>query len=137
MTTTWSTDPQVYDRSPLAASALAAVNAALTAGGQSTTTLDAYRVEAQRQILIYLRNRGLNNTALITRTTDLQEPEIALALALLYEAAAQRVNPRQGQIDLFAQNALQWRAYYKESVAIAAPTAGIRSPGCSFSWGRG
>ena len=91
MTTTYSTDAQVYARSPLAASALSAVNATLTAASQSPTTLDAYRVEAQRQILLYLRGQGITAQSQVTRPEDLQEPEIALALALLYEAAAQRV----------------------------------------------
>lgn len=137
MTTTWSTDAQVYDRSPLAASALAGVNASLTAASQAATTLDAYRVEAQRQILIHLRSRGITDVAQITRTADLQEPEIALALALLYEAAAQRVNPRGGTLDLFAQQAVLWRASYRESIATAAPINGVRSTGSSFTWGRG
>lgn len=137
MTTTWSTDANVYDRSPLAASALAAVNATLTAASQSVTTLDAYRVEAQRQALIALRAKGITDTAQISRTTDLQEPEVCLALGLLYEAAAQRVNPRSGAQDLFAQNSLLWRASYERSMAAAAPIDGIKATGNSFSWGRG
>jgi len=137
VTTTYATDAQVYDRSPLAASALAAVNATLTAGGQSTTTLDAYRVEAKRQILIALRLKGILTEAQISRPADLQEPEICLALALLYEASAQRVNPRAGAQDLFAQNALLWRDTYVRSLAAAAPVSGVKPAGRSFSWGRG
>lgn len=137
MTTTWSTDAQVYDRSPLAASALAAVNATLTAASQSTTTLDAYRVEAQRQILIALRAKGIYDQTQVSRGTDLQEPEVCLALALLYEAAAQRVNPRGGAQDLFAQNAFYWRERYVPALAAAAPISGQRTAGSSFSWGRG
>jgi hypothetical protein len=137
MTTTWSTDAQVYARSPLAASALAAVNATLTVGGQATTSLNAYRVEAQRQILIALRPRGITDETQVSRPEDLQEPEICLALALLFEASGQRVNPRQGAQDLFAQNAILWRETYKNALAAAAPVDGVRSVGSSFSWGRG
>ena len=137
MTTTYSTDAQVYARSPLAASALSAVNATLTAASQSPTTLDAYRVEAQRQILLYLRGQGITAQSQVTRPEDLQEPEIALALALLYEAAAQRVNPRAGTIDIFAQNAIYWRDEYKRTIAAAAPISGVRALGKSFTWGRG
>ena len=58
MTTTWSTDAQVYTSSALAFPALTALNKSLVAASASATTMDALRVTAQTEVLADLQRAG-------------------------------------------------------------------------------
>lgn len=138
MTATYATDAQIQLRSSFGSDALAAVNAARSRRSESATTLDAYRVEAQRQILVALRSREPAVLAAdITRPDDLIESEVCLALALLCEAATQRGQSReQTTVDLFGQEAARWRERYAIAIAAASPIDGVRGVGRSFGWSR-
>lgn len=140
MTTTYSTDDDVRGPcgSVLADQALVAVNTARAKLSQAATTLDAYRVEAQRQILITLRLRGILDTD-ISRPADLLAPEVALTIALLCESLLQHAPTRavpNATADTFAQGAAYWRARYNVLIAAASPIDGRRGAGRSFSWDR-
>lgn len=140
MTTTYSTDDDVRGPcgSVLADQALVAVNAARAKLSQSATTIDAYRVEAQRQILIALRLRGILSTD-ITRPADLLAPEVALTIALLCESLLQHVATRtqtNATADTFAQGAAYWRERYAALIDAASPIDGQRGGGRSFTWDR-
>lgn len=142
MTTTFATDAQLRTRSTLADEALVAINArrtVRTAAGAVPATFDEYRGEAQRQILVALRNREPSVTeADITRPDDLIESECCLTMALLCEAATQRGTTSQQQTpDLFGQEALRWRGLYEIALAAASPIDGVRGRGASFPWSRG
>lgn len=136
--TTYSTDAQVQLRSSFASEALAAVNAARARRSESATTLEAYRDEAKRQILVALRSREPSITAAdITRPDDLIESEVCLTLALLCESATQRgQSQQQTTVDLFGQEAARWRERYALALAAASPVDGVRGTGRGFSWGR-
>lgn len=140
MTTTYSTDADVRGPcgSVLADEALRAINAARANRSLDATTLDAYRVEAQRQILIALRLRGILDVD-ISRPADLLAPEVALTIALLCESLLQHT-PSKGApaatADTYAQGAAYWRARYDMLIAAAAPIDGQRGAGRSFSWDR-
>ena len=135
MTATWCTDAQMDQRCALARTALSAYSDALVAAGQSAVTdYDLQRVEAKRQILLTLRTRNILEGD-VTRTGDLQHVELALALALLFEAVQQWTE--QGQRELYADQARYWRAAYERDLAAAAPVDGVRPTGASFEWGRG
>jgi len=137
MTTTFTTDEQVKLRSPLVSAAVSAINAALVAAGDTATSLDAYRVEAQRQILEAFAAQGIV-AAQVTNAEGVREAEVTLALALVFEAAMQRPNPRNpGAVDLYAQNAERWRVAAEAALAKARPVAYQRPHGGSFEWGRG
>lgn len=58
MTTTWSSDAEVYTSSVLAYPALTALNKALVAAGGSATTMDALRVTAQTEVVADLQRAG-------------------------------------------------------------------------------
>jgi len=140
--TTTATDAQVRLRSPLADEALAAINAArarrvaVDSIARPALTLESFRDEAYRQILIVLRGRDIT-AADITRPDDLTEPEVCLTVALLCEAASQRgVSASQSTADLFGQEAVRWRGYYDRSISTAAPIDGRRGTARRFSWGR-
>lgn len=136
MSTTYSTDAEVYLRAPLVGKALARVNAERTDASLSTTDLDTYRVEAQRQLLIDLAARGITSDA-ITDTAALREPEVCLAAALLFEAATIRGDQQSPTPDVFGAQAARWRAAYESALSSARPTSGVKSEGQSFSWERG
>lgn len=138
MTTTYATDAQIQLRSSFGSDALAAINAARARRSESATTLDAYRVEAQRQILVALRSRDPSILPEdITRPDDLIESEVCLSLALLCEAATQKGASRdQTTVDLFGQEAARWRERYDLAIAQASPVDGIRGVGRSFAWSR-
>ena len=139
MTTTYSTDAQVYLRGgPIAKAALDTINVWRTAMSLASVAIDDYRVEAQRQILVDLRNRGIDQSD-ISREDDLREPEVALTMALLCEAAQQRVIAARGQTqpELYAQQADWWRQTYRASIEAAAPIDDVRPVGRSFEWFRG
>jgi hypothetical protein len=137
MTTTYATDAQVYARAPLVGKGLERVNVELVAASQSATTLDAYRVEAKRQMLEGLLARGITE-ADIGNPTALQDPEACLTAALVFEAAAIRDDAAQGQVDVFAGQAKRWRAAYEKAIASASPVAtDVRPEGSSFTWERG
>ena len=136
MSTTYSTDAEVYLRAPLVGKALARVNAERTDASQSATDLDTYRVEAQRQILLDLAARDITADA-ITDTDSLREPEVCLAAALLFEAATIRGDQQSPTPDVFGAQAKRWRDAYESALAAARPTTGVRSAGQSFSWDRG
>lgn len=134
MTTTYATDAQVKLRAPLVVPALIAA----TPSGGTAPTLDDYRVEAQRQLLLALRAKGIESTD-ITREDDLREPEVCLTAALVFEAACQlRARGQQGITpDLYASQAEFWRALYRDAIDAAAPVDGIKSEGPTFEWLRG
>lgn len=136
MTTTYSTDAQVYTRSPLAGKGLARVNAERADLSLAALTLDDYRVEASRVMLLDLAAAGIA-LADITDTTALLDPEVCLTLALVFEAATIRQDEQQGPVDVFAGQAKRWRAAYDATLAKARPVEGVRSVGSSFSWDRG
>ena len=137
---TYSTDADVRGPcgSVLADEALRAVNAARATRSLDATTLDAYRVEAKRQILIALRLRGILDVD-ISRPADLLAPEVALTIALLCESLLQHVaSPRApaATSDTYAQGAAYWRARYDMLIAAASPIDGQRGAGRSFAWDR-
>ena len=136
MTTTWATDAQLVSRCVLAPTALSAYSDAYVAalGGSAITTFDIWRVEAQRQILLALRSRGILGGD-VTRAEDLRHVEIALALALLFESVAQFTGVADRE--LYAQQSEYWRSAYERDLASAAPVDGVRPTGASFEWGRG
>lgn len=137
MTTTYATDEQVKLRSVFAAPALVAVNTARVAAGDSATTLDAYRVEAQAEVLRRLAARGIARGD-INNPDGLTAAEVAFTLWLLFTAAAGRPNTRNpGAVDLYAQNAEVWAAAADAEMARAVPVSNTRPAGRSFSWGRG
>lgn len=136
MSTTYSTDAEVYLRAPLVGKALARVNAERTDASQSATDLDTYRVEAQRQLLIDLAARGIASDA-ITDTAALREPEVCLAAALLFEAATIRSDAQTATPDVFGAQAKRWRAAYESALSSARPTSSVKSEGQSFEWERG
>lgn len=137
MTTTFATDAQVYARAPLVGKGLERINVELVAASQSATTLDAYRVEAKRQLLESLLARGITEGS-IGNPTALQDPEVCLAAALVFEAAAIRDDAAQGQVDVFAGQAKRWRKAYEVAIASASPVAtDTRPEGSSFTWERG
>lgn len=137
MTTTFATDAQVYARAPLVGKGLERVNVELVAASQSATTLDAYRVEAKRQILEALLARGIAEGD-VGNPAALQDPEVCLAAALLFEAATIRDDAAQGQVDVFAGQAKRWRRAYESAIAAVNPVAtDTRPEGSSFSWERG
>lgn len=136
MSTTYSTDAEVYLRAPLVGKALARVNAERTDASQSATDLDTYRVEAQRQLLVDLAARGITSDA-ITNTAALREPEVCLAAALLFEAATIRSDAQTATPDVFGAQAKRWRAAYESALTSARPTDGVKSNGQSFEWERG
>ena len=140
MTTTFATDDDV--RGPcgslLADQALVAINAARAKLSQSATSIDTYRVEAKRQILIALRLRGIAE-ADISRAADLLAPEVALTIALLCESLLQHTPSRgapNATADTFAQGAAYWRERYSALIDAASPIDGRRGEGRSFSWSR-
>ena len=140
MTTTYSTDTDVRGPcgSVLADEALRAVNAARATRSLDATTLDAYRVEAQRQILIALRLRGILDVD-ITRPADLLAPEVALTIALLCESLLQHVptgRAPNATADTYAQGAAYWREKHDKLIAAASPIDGQRGAGRSFRWDR-
>lgn len=146
MTTTYATDDDVYLRSPLVGAALVRVNAlraeasaaSVAAGGAAiaATTVDAYRVEAQRQILALLLGRGITE-GMIGNAAALLEPEALLCAALLFEAASVRDDAVQGQVDVFAGQGRTARAKYNNALASANPLgASTRPTGRTFTWGR-
>lgn len=135
MTTTYSTDAQCYQTSTIARAALVAYSdAVVAAGGTSVSTLDVFRVEAQRQILARLRQKGIDQSG-ISRSVELQTVEAALTLALLFEAVQQW--SRDGTEDVYARNGKYWRERYEQEYTLAAPVDGVRHTGSSFSWDRG
>ena len=140
MTTTYSTDADVRGPcgSVLADEALRAVNAARATRSLDATTLDAYRVEAKRQILIALRLRGILDVD-ISRPADLLAPEVALTIALLCESLLQHVPTGRvpnATADTYAQGAAYWRERYDALYAAASPLDGQRGAGRSFRWDR-
>lgn len=140
MTTTYSTDDDVRGPcgSVLADEALAAINAARSRRSLSATTLETYRTEAQRQILIVLRLRGILETD-ISRPSDLLASEVALTIALLCESLLQHAPTRavpNATADTFAQGASYWRERYETLIAAASPIDGRRGAGRSFAWNR-
>lgn len=136
MSTTWSADADVYFRAPLVGDALTRVNSLRTRASVAVTTVDAYRVEAQRQILVALAGRGIAE-ADISYTAALLDPEALLAAALLFEAAAIRDDAVAGQVDVFSAQARTYRARFNTSLAAANPLGStLRPTGRSFSWGR-
>ncbi len=140
MTATYSTNQQVVQRCPLVLSALASINAGLTAGSYTVITLDTLRVEAQRQILVALERRDPPITSgSISRPTDLQEAEIALTIALACEGVQQRVSVARGamQPETYSQQAEYWRVQYEREITAARPVDGVKGIGNTFSWGRG
>ena len=102
-------------------------------------TLETYRDEAYRQILIALLSREPSiTTEDITRPAALIESEVCLTVALLCEAASQKgASTTQQALDLFGQEALRWRSMYDRAISAASPVDGIRGTGRSFGWGRG
>lgn len=144
--TTYSTDAQVTMRCPAVVAALSGVNrsnaAAVSATpvqSLSTLALSDYRTEAQRQILVALRNRGIPQGS-ITRTDELVEPEVCLTLALVFDAATvARVQPTAGlsKADLYESQAAFWRDLYDEAIASAAPIDNVKGNGPTFRWDRG
>lgn len=137
MTTTFSTDDQVKLASVFAAPALAAVNAARAAAGDSATTLDAYRVEAQSTIYRRLATRGIAQSD-VNNPTGLTAAEVAFSLWLLFRAAMSRPNPRNpGSVDLYAQNMELWAAEAEKEMGAAVPIVNVRPTGMSFGWERG
>lgn len=137
MTTTYSTDAQVYARVPLVAKALARVNAERTSASLSAATLDDYRVEAQTLLQRDLSARGVETTAIVD-TTSLMEPERLLAAVLVFEAAMVRSDGRAGVPDVFGDAAKTWRALYETALATARPRGSDVLPeGSTFTWERG
>lgn len=137
---TYSTDSDVRGPcgSVLADQALAAINAARARLSQDATTLEVYRTEAQRQILIALRLRGILSED-ISRPGDLLAPEVALTIALLCESLLQHVATRtapNATADTYAQGAAYWRERYTALIAAASPIDGQRGAGRSISWDR-
>lgn len=141
---TTATDAQVRLRAPIADEALAAINAArvrrvaVDSIARAALTIEDFRDEAYRQILVALRSREPSITAAdITRPDDLIEAEVCLTVALLCEATSQRgASANQQTVDVFGQEAVRWRAYYVTALAAASPVDGVRGQGRSFSWGR-
>ena len=142
---TTATDAQVRLRAPIADEALAAINAArvrrvaVDAIARPALTIESYRDEAYRQILIALLSREPSiTTSDITRPDALTESEVCLTVALLCEAASQKgASTTQQALDLFGQEALRWRAMYDRAISAASPIDGVRGTGRSFTWGRG
>ena len=132
-TTTYCTDAQIKQTSVLAYPALTAYSAARVAAGDSAVTdFDALRVEATRVLLIGLRTLGIYSDTEISRGSDLQDVEAALALALLYEAVQQ-----DPSTDMFGKEAVFWRKRYEGLLARCAPIDNVKAQGAQFSWGRG
>lgn len=137
MTTTYSTDDDLKLRSTLASAALATVNTARAAAGDGAITLGDYRVLAQGVVHQRLAARGIVRAA-INNPDGLTAAEAALALHLLFTAAAQRPNLRNpGAVDLYAQNAEQWAAAAEREMAAAVPIVDMRPVASSFDWSRG
>ena len=140
MSTTYSTDDDVHMRAPLVGKALARVNAMRADSSLSVTTLDAYRVEAQAQILLDLQARGIESSRIVN-TAALRVPEAYLAAALLFEAASVRDDKGSvvnGQLDVFAAQARVTRAAYAREISTARPLGtDALGQGSSFSWERG
>lgn len=135
MGVTYATDAEVFLTSTLARAALVAYSDLQVAGGGSTvTSLDSFREEAKRQILSRLRQQGWAEADL-TRTTDLKTVEVALTLALLFEALQQWSS--DGRQDIYAKQGEFWRARYKEELTTCAPVDGLRRSAGSFEWDRG
>lgn len=135
---TTSTDAQVRLRSTIADEAIAAVNVARARRSITPAlTLENYRDEAYRQILIDLRAKDIF-PADITRPDDLIDAEASLTIALACEAASQRgQSQQQTTVDLFAQEALRWREMYSRAIAKASPVDGLKGHGVTFRWERG
>lgn len=137
MTTTFSTDDQVKLASVLASSALAAVNAARAAAGDSATTLDAFRVEAQLDVYQRLAARGIPSGS-VNNPDGLTAAEVALTLWRLFRAAASRPNQRNpGAVDIYAQNAEVWAGEAETEMARSVPVLNLKPAGRGFGWGRG
>jgi hypothetical protein len=131
---TWSTDDQINATCSLARTALSAYSdAQVAAGGSAVTTYDDWRAEAQRQIFVRLRQRGIY-PEMITRASDLQTVEINLALVLLYEAVGQWDGDKP---DVYMRRAQHWRQSYERDIALASPIDNVRAPGASFEFERG
>lgn len=136
MSTTFCTDEDVYLRAPLAGDALARVNTLRAARSVTATTVDAYRVEARRQVLLALSARGVAESEIAVQSA-LLDPEAHLAAALLFEAASVRTDAVQGMVDVFSSQATLHRARYAESIAAAQPLGeGLLPRGRVFAWGR-
>lgn len=129
---TTSTDAQLRTRSHLCDEALAAINAQRTRRSITpAATLDEFRDEAYRLILISLRGRSPSISGEdISRPDDLIDAECACTLWLLYTAASSRPD------DVFALNAATWHARYTSALASASPVDDTRGTGRSFGWSR-
>lgn len=131
----WATTATIDLRCTLARTALSALSAAAVARGDAAITdYDDWITDAHAQVVEALRQRGIEETS-VSYTTGVTRAETDLALALMFEAVQQFA--RDGSGDVYAQQAVFYRASYDREMARAQPIDGVKGSGSTFAWGRG